>query len=264
MDFAAIDWQRPWLAHLRDLGLMLAAAPDWVQTANQLARQRELDNAAGLPIVFVPQHQLPEGIAYEAHISATGQVPTRDNLHDFFNALIWLRFPQVKRTLNQLQAMEIRRRQTLSSEGGIAGTRGGQRDAATLFDENAAVFISTDASLIDALRRHQWKQVLQKNPGQFATSCRVLLFGHALIEKLVSPYKAITAHVWCMSVDANELASASSQQMTTLDQRLASDIAPGFVSADFSHLPVLGVPGWWSGQDEAFYDDSSVFRPLRL
>jgi hypothetical protein len=26
---------------------------------------------------------------------------------------------------------------------------------------------------------------------------------------------------------------------------------------------VLGVPGWWPGQDEAFYSDDSVFRPKR-
>ena len=260
MDFAAIDWQRPWLAHLRELGLTLAASPDWIQTANQLARLRELRNAAGLPVGFVSQDQLPEGTAYEAHIYATGQVPTRDNLHDFFNALIWLHFPQIKRMLNQLQAMEILRRQACSSD---EGTRGGQRDAATLFDENAALFISTDAVLIDALRQHQWKQVLQKDPELFASTCAVLLFGHALIEKLVVPYKAITAHTWCMLVDTSQLHMVSDKQMTSLDHRLASEIASGFASADFGHLPVLGVPGWWLGQDDAFYDDSSVFRPLR-
>ena len=25
--------------------------------------------------------------------------------------------------------------------------------------------------------------------------------------------------------------------------------------------PVLGLPGWWAGQDAAFYADASVFRP---
>ncbi|WP_442781896.1 DUF3025 domain-containing protein, partial [Collimonas fungivorans] len=28
-------------------------------------------------------------------------------------------------------------------------------------------------------------------------------------------------------------------------------------------LPVLGVPGWSGGQDQAFYADVSVFRPKR-
>jgi hypothetical protein len=34
-------------------------------------------------------------------------------------------------------------------------------------------------------------------------------------------------------------------------------------TAGFTPLPVLGVPGWWQGQDEAFYLDQTVFRPKR-
>jgi hypothetical protein len=49
------------------------------------------------------------GQAYEAHIFQTRSVPTRDNLHDFFNGLVWLAFPQAKRRLNALQAAEIER-----------------------------------------------------------------------------------------------------------------------------------------------------------
>ena len=40
---------------------------------------------------------------YEAGIARTGRVPTRSNLHDFFNALIFLHFPKAKARLNQLQ-----------------------------------------------------------------------------------------------------------------------------------------------------------------
>ncbi len=56
---------------------------------------------------FVPQESLPEGTAYEEFISATGNVPTRDNLHDFFNGLVWQTFPLIKRELNALQAAQI-------------------------------------------------------------------------------------------------------------------------------------------------------------
>jgi hypothetical protein len=58
---------------------------------------------------FVHQDSLPAGQAYEAHIFQTRTVPTRDNLHDFFNGLVWLAFPQTKRRLNELQAAEIAR-----------------------------------------------------------------------------------------------------------------------------------------------------------
>ena len=59
---------------------------------------------------FVPQAELPAGIAYETFISETGGVPTRDNLHDFFNALVWLTYPKIKVRLNAMQALEIERR----------------------------------------------------------------------------------------------------------------------------------------------------------
>lgn len=260
MDFAAIDWQRPWLQPVREIGQALASAPDWMQAANTLARKNDLSNAAGLSITFTPQHLLPELASYEAHIHATGEVPTRDNLHDFFNALMWLRFPRVKRTLNQLQALEIGRS---NQQPTASGTRGIQRDAATLFDENAALFISSDPSLIAALKQHHWKSVLLKDPAKFAADCKVILFGHALLEKLVSPYKAITAHVWCIEASADWFELSPGQQVPWLDERLVPIMARGFASADFSHLPVLGVPGWWPEQNDDFYSDASVFRPLK-
>lgn len=254
MDFSAIDWQRPWLAHLSEIGCRLAACKDWKAEANLLASERGLKNAKDLPILFVPQDSLPKSIGYEAHISETGQIPTRDNLHDFFNALIWLHFPATKRMLNQLQAEEIRRhpRQNL---------RGQQRDAATLFDENAAIFVSRDSSMTALLAQRQWRTLLFSNAARFHNECQVILFGHALLEKLIHPYKAITAHVWSMhfpDLGVNDLAEP---MLPLLDEALSKVLAPGFASSNFHHLPILGIPGWYDGQDERFYADASVFRP---
>ena len=253
MDFSAIDWQRPWLSHLRELGCRLAASKDWKAAANSLASERDLKNAAGLPILFVPQDALPKSTGYESHISGTGQVPTRDNLHDFFNALIWLHFPATKRMLNRLQSQEIDRQ---------PGTifRGRQRDAATLFDENAALFISRDAGMTELLKQRAWHTLLFSQTYRFHDSCKLILFGHALIEKLVHPYKSITAHVWTLSSDDSFEDDVGESWLSRMDERLATDIARGFVSSDFCHLPVLGVPGWWDGQDHDFYSDTSVFR----
>jgi hypothetical protein len=50
---------------------------------------------------FVPQSELPASVAYEEHIFATGCVPTRDGLHDFFNGLAWHHFPQTKQRLRR-------------------------------------------------------------------------------------------------------------------------------------------------------------------
>ena len=103
MRFSDIDWNRPWLARLRAIGEHLAAHDDWIVAASAIALEQRLSNSFSQPIRFVPQHALPASALYESHVAATGEVPTRDNLHDFFNALVWLHFPLTKRTLNRLQ-----------------------------------------------------------------------------------------------------------------------------------------------------------------
>ena len=256
MAFIGIDWSRPWLSSLRDIGEPLAKREDWIAVANELAGQRGLVNLRGLPVEFIPQHEIPPDTPYETHIASTARVPTRDNLHDFFNALVWLQFPQTKRQLNALHALALQKAATI-------GTRGSQRDAATLFDENAALFFSDDASLLEALREHQWKAVLMKQKTEFFSHSDVLLFGHALMEKLVNPYKSITAHVWTIEVASDWFALPLNLRIADLDTHLADRLSCGFSSADFCHLPVLGVPGWWHGQDAEFYADAEVFRPRR-
>jgi hypothetical protein len=254
MSLAAIDWQRPWLAPWRALGEPLATSNDWIAAANRLAVERCLTNPDGLPLRFIPQQQLPAGLPYEAHIAASGQVPTRDNLHDFFNALAWLHFPQTKRALNALHAPAL---QTEVAPG----TRGRQRDAATLFDENAALVVSDNTAFLTALRERRWHEALMRSPEQFRAHADVVLFGHALIEKLVTPYKSITAHVWTVELESRWFGLSPEDRLGVLDSRVAASLGQGFSSRDFCHLPVLGVPGWWAGQDRLFYDDAEVFRP---
>lgn len=254
-----IDWQRSWLAPFKETGHSLIDSSDWLQAANQIARQQDLKTAGNHRVVFVPQHSLAADLAYEAHIHATGQVPTRNNLHDFFNTLIWLHFPCIKKTLNALHAAN--QRQTSGTD--TPNPRGRARDAATLFDENAALFICSDQASAEALRQHQWPHLLQRSSEEFFSKMSIVLFGHALIEKLTKPYKAITAHVWITIVEPDWFEFSDHQRMHDLDHRIANAISKGFSSSDFAHLPVLGIPGWWPQQSVNFYSDPSVFRPLR-
>ncbi|MBI3228984.1 MAG: DUF3025 domain-containing protein [Burkholderiales bacterium] len=259
---AQIDWQRPWLRSVLPAAQsFLAAAPSSASAVrarlSELAAQRALCNCAGLPLQFVEQACLPSGCAYESFIFEQGQVPTRDNLHDFFNALVWLSFPQIKKELNRLQAAHIRLH-------GVGQQRGALRDAATLFDENAALLLVADdvagQALAYALQQHQWQEFFPR----FTASAQLYLFGHALMEKLVQPYKAITAHSWLVPAPPSVLQQAPAQQMAWLDSHIAAQLqqaAP--VPANFQPLPIAGIPGWWAGQDQAFYDDVSVFRPAR-
>lgn len=260
--FASIDWSRPWYASVRDAAATLAL--DGGGVTGQLCAQAALLNLCnhqGLPLSFVPQSALPEGTAYEQFIGATGCVPTRDNLHDFFNALVWLSFPLVKRQLNALQAAQI-------ALAGVGKSRGPARDAATIFDENAALLVVRDNAgghaLVEALRGHQWRAAFVERRASFGADAQVWLFGHALMEKLVAPYKAITAHTRVVLAGDAYFALDHAGQRAWLDQRVARELAEqGLSNAGFTPLPVLGVPDWWPQQDETFYADATVFRPKR-
>ena len=260
-----IDWSRPWLAPLWAAGAALShGVGDWRKSANLLLQQERLSNHRGQPLCLVDQAELPTHLAYETYIGATGRIPTRDNAHDFFNALMWLAWPIVKARLNALQAQAIALQETDPGAAAVpVRQRGGLRDALTLFDENAAVVVASDPTLCALLQRHAWQTLFMERRAEFGRQWEVLLFGHALLEKLVTPYKAITAHAWLIQVDADFFMLQAAEKITRLDhliaQRLQIDLRP----AAFTPLPVLGVPGWADGQTVAYYDDVAVFRPPR-
>lgn len=242
---ADIDWQRAWLAPFSDLKnavLPLSELHKNSSTADAL-------NAAGpAPVRFVAQSALPDGQAYEQFIFETENVPTRDNLHDFFNGLCWITFPQTKKKLNQLQAAEI-------AKAGVQALRGPVRDALTLFDENAA-FLDAPPPLWEALIARDWTRLFVKLRPLWKEA-QLVLFGHALLEKLVYPRKPITAHVYRAQPAMNSIAE--------LDAWAAADLsAERLGTKPFTPLQVLGVPGWWpENENFSFYDDSVVFRPRK-
>jgi len=244
---ASPDWSEPWFAPI---------AADGRSVQYHLSAGHTLPQALGTlpacPIRFVPQTDLPPCTAYEQFIFDTGCVPTRDNLHDFFNGLCWLRFPQTKRRLNRLQAAEI-------ASAGVREVRGPVRDALTLFDENAAL-LQAPKPLWDALIERDWHRLFVTLRPLWAQA-RLVLFGHALLEKLVTPYKSITAHVLREPVPVD-----LGDNLAAWDAWLAQALsAPLLASKPFTPLPVAGVPGWWSANEETeFYADTDVFRPPRL
>jgi hypothetical protein len=257
-----IDWSRPWYDSVRPAFERLEGADaDMIAAFNAGAGSLALCNAGGLPLRFVPQDALPEGRAYEEFIGATGCVPTRDNLHDFFNALVWLTFPRIKQQLNALQSAQI-------ALAGVGKSRGPARDAATIFDENCALLVVRDAeegrALVDALRGHRWQEAFCARRAAFGRDAHVWLFGHALMEKLVAPRKAITAHTRVIVADDGYFGLAPDDRRAWIDDHEARALAADPLStAGFTPLPVLGLPGWWPQQDDEFYADTSVFRPKR-
>ena len=237
---AAVDWTRPWLAELPDVLLGSPAAAD---VATRLNAGRPA------PVRFVPQSALPPGQAYEQFIFDTRTVPTRDNLHDLFNGLCWMQFPLTKTRLNQLQAEQL-------AIAGVQNLRGAVRDALTVFDENAA-FLQAPPPLWDALQARDWRRLFVTLRPMWVQA-RLTLFGHALLEKLVSPRKPITAHVYLAPV-AMDLIVSADQLDAVVAASLSADILK---TKPFVPLPVLGVPGWWAENENfSFYDDPKVFRP---
>lgn len=241
----ALDWAQPWLSPLEAAGAV--ALRDWQGGAPGLAAA--LNAAPGAGARFVPQRALPADEAYETFIARTATIPTRDNLHDFFNGLVWLAFPQAKRRLNDLQASELAQR-------GIGPTRGPLRDALTLFDENGAV-LQAPPALWEALLARDWQHLFIARRTLWQQA-RLLVFGHALMEKLLAGRKDATAHVllapgngpFCIAPEDGAIAAALQ--------------ADHLVQKPFTPLPILGVPLWWAGnEDFCFYDDPRVFRPRR-
>ena len=239
-----VDWDAPWLRPWRDPGEAIARA---VAAGQSVADA--LNAVQRAPRRFVPQAELPAGVAYEQHIFDTGCVPTRDGLHDFFNGLVWMHFPRTKLRLNALQAAQI-------ASTGIRPERGPARDALTLFDENAALLQAPDA-LWEALAAKDWHRLFVTLRPLWEEA-QLILFGHALTEKLVAPRKPMTAHVFRVREPSLALAD--------IDAWLGAELSAQLLATKpFAHLPVLGVPGWWAANEvSSFYADSSVFRALRL
>ena len=188
-------------------------------------------------------------MAYERFIFESGEVPTRDGLHDFFNGLCWMQFPRTKKTLEP------------AAGGGDCGRRhpggarpGSRRDHRVRRERRACCTRRTrcgtrwqrgSGTRLFGELRPLWRQA------------QLVLFGHAALEKLVAPYKSITAHVWRIAEPWNSMAQ--------LDAWLAQDLTAAKLAAKpFVPLPVLGVPGWWpANEDPTFYADAGVFRPAR-
>lgn len=243
----ALRWDWPWQAHLQPFAQSvmagLAAGASVAQAARQAAQQ--LTPTRRPPVDFVPQGSLPTGQAYEAFIFERRQCPTRDNAHDLFNALTWLALPQTKARLNALQAEQI-------SRSGVGARRGPLRDALTLFDENGAV-LWAPRPLQEALRARHWQRLFVDLRPLWAQA-HLLVFGHALQEKLQQPRKAITAHVYL---------PGSQSPPDQADAALAAEMEEDrWAEKPYCPLPLLGVPGWYlPNENFSFYDDVRVFRP---
>jgi hypothetical protein len=218
---------------------------------------------------------------YEVRIYRDGEVPTRHHdFHDLYNALAWLAFPKTKALLNRrhYEAMLAREQ---SGSGGTArmdlgsrgtarmdlGSRGTARDVLTLFDESGVIVACSEPELEALLRGFEWKALFWRRRAEVVREMRFLLFGHAIHEKALRPYKGLTARALVLPVSRDFFGLPLASQLDQADARAADCFAQPLALGStrvLAPVPVLGIPGWdAANQSEAYYDDVSVFRPGR-
>lgn len=233
----------------------LPPRPD-ARAVAELAEQFPIHTENGQKVRFVPPR--PDGLAYECRIWDSGEVETRpDNWHDFFNALVWLSFPQTKIAVS---AAHMRAMQAPGQARGVT------RDALTHFDECGIVVLSSQPELLDLLREFRWKELFVGRRAEVTRAMRFVIFGHATYEQLLKPFRGLTAKAVLHEVDEEWLGLPMATQIATVDGILAAKLKSGRYARprDFQPLPLLGIPGVTpDSENPDYYDDSWQFRPGR-
>jgi hypothetical protein len=219
-----------------------------LEALNALAQARGTAQARGLPIRFFAPDGRLSARDYEAHILATGQVPTRpDTWHDVLNALVWLRFPRFKAALNAAHG------DAMTHETGTL--RGRRRDALTVLDESGVWVISDTPDLASLLAGRAWHALFWDARARVEKAMRFVVVGHALLEKALAPFPGMTGK--CLIVNEET-------DLETADARAAQALETIDTPRQLPPLPIQGIPGWDpANADAAYYANRDVFRPPR-
>ncbi|MDN0074798.1 DUF3025 domain-containing protein [Crenobacter sp. SG2303] len=258
------DWHSSYLAH--PLYRPIRRAADWLTLTTwpdqasydrlaAVARER----VAGFPAVLRFVADLEPEAYYEAHIGATGEVPTRlCNWHDWFNALAWCAWPRAKSALNARHLRALARGEV---------KRGSLRDAATLFDECGVVLAVSDERMADALKDMDWATLFLARREGWGRAIAPFVLGHALSEQGLTPHIGWCGKALLLPVPPAFFSQTYEAQLAQLDASLAERLADDTWLArprELLPLPLLGIPGWWTAnEDPAFYANTDYFRPSR-
>jgi hypothetical protein len=233
-----------------------------LEELTELARGAETARGKALRFVKPRERNDRERRYYEQHIAETGEVETRENWHDLFNALAWITYPQAKARINAQHA-------AILGEGGEAEARkrSPERDALTLFDEGGVIVASSSAGLLRHVVDFEWKALFWERREEVGEKMRFFVFGHACYEQALQPYIGMVAKTIFAPVSEFFFMLGLDSQLEEVDRLVASHFASRarFASPkSMAPMPVLGVPGWhFAAQDEAFYDDPDHFRSKR-
>ncbi|HEX5756914.1 MAG TPA: DUF3025 domain-containing protein [Arenimonas sp.] len=209
-------------------------------------------HALALRCVEQEASPFPDGDHYETRIAHRGQLSTRTrNWHDLFNAMVWLRWPAMKRAMNARQVADI------DKVGQKQRTRA--QHALTHFDEAGVVLVLRDARRLAAWDMHDWVGLFDGlQPGDF----RLVVVGHALLEIALDPTRLLVGKALAV-VDADPHRSAE-----RIVDVLARRVAAAQLLLDpqeLRPLPLMGLPGWHpQAGDVDFVRSAPCFQPRRV
>jgi hypothetical protein len=210
--------------------------------------------AASERFVIQTHALLEDGLHYEERIARHGLIATREaNWHDLFNAMIWLRYPYLKRALNKQQMLDIDR----------VGPRQRSRPqyAQTHFDEAGVLVILRDPTLLALWDVHDWYGLFWRHRAAWRDgSISVELFGHALLEHALTPGKLLVGKALVVLASGN--ASSTEALVCCVEGISAGQLLRD--PLELRPLPLSGIPGWhWDNDKEAFHVNAACYQPLR-
>lgn len=214
--------------------------------------------ARGQALRFTPPTN--DGWGYEMRIAQFGCVETRtESWHDFFNALVWLRFPLAKAALSAAHYA------AMSSAG-----RGQRRDALTHFDECGVILVARDPAYLAQVREFRWRGLFWDNRADLAANLEVVIFGHATYEQLLQPFRGLTAKAILLHLPPEHAywQMVASERWAFLDAYLADYLSRPATTLtrprDLHPFPLLGLPDLVPENNTAsYYDDTWQFRTGR-
>ncbi len=254
----------PPLTAWREFTVSLADGPVPIDVLNAWRERAQAIDGLARPL-FVAQTPLllADGLHYEQRIAA-GALATREgDAHDFFNALVWLRHPQLKWALNRRQCMDI------ESMGTKARSRG--QYAMTHFDEAGAIVWLADDDALSCWDSHEWEGLFGHHREAWGTRIAVTVFGHALLEHTAQRDFLPMGRCIAVRVDAVEITARSDEhaviaQWPDNESKIAIAIRNGDLLTDpqqLRPLPLAGLPGWHADGHISNFFDLPCFRPAR-
>lgn len=192
---------------------------------------------------------LADGLHYEQRIARGEGIATRaDNWHDLLNALVWLRWPQLKRAMNARQVADIER------VGPSQRTRG--QCALTHFDEAGVILVLRDDVALRHWDEHAWDALF---PALGEDDWSLVVVGHALLEHALEAGRLLVGKALAVIDPQLDIEAAA--------QQVAAGIAGGHLLQDpqeLRPLPLMGLRGWHArGAEPEFCRQAPCFQPKR-